>query len=95
MERRDARVHFSGDACCKFHRESNRGDHAVGPRDSLAGDGESGAVIGAGAREGESESDVHSFMERVEFQRDQALIVIHAKHGVEFSLHGAVENGVG
>ena len=79
----------------KFHRESNRGDHAVGPRDSLAGDGESGAVIGAGAREGEAESDVHSFMESVEFQRDQSLIVIHAKHGIEFSLDGVMENSVG
>ena len=94
MERRNARVHL-GDACRKFHRESDRGDHAVGPRDSLVSDGESGAVIGAGAREGKAESDVHSFMESVEFQRDQALIVIHAKHGVEFSLHGAVENSIG
>ena len=51
-------------------------------------------MIRAGAREWESKSDVHTFMEGVEFQRDQSLIVIHAKDRVEFSLDRAMKNGV-
>ena len=96
MKRRNARTHFPEDVRFgQFHREPDRGDHAVGPGDALAGDRESSAVIGAGARKWESECDVHTFMERVQLQRDQSLIVIHAKDRVEFSLDRPVENGVG
>jgi hypothetical protein len=52
-------------------------------------------MIRAGARERESESDIHTFMECVQFQRDQPLIVIHAKDPVEFSLDRTVKNSVG
>ena len=67
----------------------------MGLGNALAGDRESSAMIRAGARERESKSDIHSFMECVQFQRDQSLIVIHAKDPVEFSLNRTVKNGVG
>ena len=95
MKWRNAGVHFLVMPFRQFHGEPDRGDHAVGPRDALAGDRKSGAVIRAGARERQAKSDVHAFMESVQFQRDQSLIVIHAKHAVEFSLDRAMKNGVG
>ena len=52
-------------------------------------------MIGAGARKGETERDIHAFMEGVQLERDQSLIVIHAEHGVEFALDRAMENRVG
>ena len=52
-------------------------------------------MIGAGAREGEAERDVHAFVERVQLERDQALIVIHAEHAVPIAGRGVMENGVG
>ena len=38
---------------------------------------------------------VHAAVECVQLQRDQSLIVVHAKHRVEFAFNRAVENGVG
>src|ERR1700731_4060896 len=66
----------------EFNGEINRGDHTVGPGESFAGNFESGSVIGAGAREGETERDVHASVKGVEFERDEALIVIHAESSV-------------
>src|SRR6476469_10805266 len=63
----------------EFHREIDRGNHAVGPREVFPCDLESGAVIGARSGKGKPEGDVHAFVKRVEFQRDESLIVIHAE----------------
>ena len=55
------------------------------------GDLKGGAVIGAGARVGEPEGDVHPFIEGEELERDQSLIVVHADDAVELALRGADE----
>ena len=93
VERRDAGVHF----CQRPRRVPRR----AGSRRSCCRPArfprprwKSSAVIRAGARERKAEGDIHAFMEGVEFQWDQALIVIHAKDSVEFPLHGAMENGI-
>src|SRR6266404_5571891 len=79
----------------QFNRQIDRGNHAIGFRDSFPRDFKRGAVIGTGAGERQAERRVHAVMKRVQFERDQSLIVIHAKHGVEFAFDRAVENGVG
>src|SRR5205814_7849017 len=78
----------------QLHREINCGDHAVGPRDSFPGYLECSPVIRARARQGEAQRYVHAAVERVQLQRNQSLVVIHAKHRVEFAFNRSVENGV-
>src|SRR5215475_3655420 len=55
---------------CQFNRQINRGDHAVGFRDSFRGDLECGAVIGTRSRKGEAERRVHAGVKLEEFERD-------------------------
>ena len=52
-------------------------------------------MIRAGTRERKTERYIHTFVKRVKLQRDQPLIVIHAKNGVEFAVDRAMENRVG
>ena len=85
----------SGMTSRQLHREINRGDHAVGTRDSFAGNFKRGAVIGTGARKRKAERHVHAVVKCVKLQRDQSLIVIHAEHRVEFTFNRAMENCVG
>lgn len=54
-----------------------------------------GAVIRTGAEEGEAPGEVDSFVEGEELERDESLIVVGAEDGVEFSVGGAMVNGVG
>ena len=78
----------------QFHREVDRGDHAVGARDPFSGNFKRSAVIGAGPREGETQRHVHTFVKGMQLQWDQTLIVIHAKHRVEFAFNHAMKNCV-
>src|ERR1700724_1347864 len=78
----------------QFHRQIDRRDHAIGTRDSFAGDVERGAMIRTRPRERQPERHIHAAVKGVEFQRNQTLIVIHAEHGVEFAFGGAMENGI-
>src|SRR5438128_2476199 len=83
-----ARV-FRGQKCLTLFLSELRGqidrrDHAVGARDAFARNIERGAMIGTGARKGQAEGNVYTGMEGVQLQRDQTLIVIHAKGGVPF-----------
>ena len=79
----------------QLHREINRGDHAVGTRDAFARNFKCSAVVGTGAGKRQPERYVHAAVERVQLQWDQSLIVVHAKHRVEFAFNRAVENSVG
>src|ERR1051326_756099 len=79
----------------KFNRQVDRRDHAVGLRDSFAGDLECGAVIGTRARKWKTKCRVHAAVKGVQLERDEGLIVIHAKHGIEFTFDCAMENSVG
>ncbi len=56
---------------------------------------ERGAVIGAGARKRQAERHVHAAMKRVQLERDQSLIVIHAKNGIELAFSRAMKDCVG
>src|SRR5436190_21353985 len=78
-----------------FHREVHRGYHAVRPRNVFAGDVEGRSVIGACPREGKTESYVYAFVKGVQLQRNQSLVVIHAKHGVPGAICSVIKNGVG
>ena len=78
----------------EFGGEAYGGFHAVGAGYAATGDLEGGAVVRAGAYEREAERDIHPFVERMKFERDQPLVVIHAKHSVKFPLDRAVENRV-
>ena len=79
----------------QFHRQSDGGDHAIGSRDILPSDHEGRSMIGAGSGKREPESHIHALMKGVEFERDQTLVVIHAKNRVEFSCDRPMENGIG
>ena len=70
-------------------------EHAVWSRDAFAGNLKRGAVIGAGARKRQTESDVHAFVKRMQLERDEPLIVIHAKDAVPLAAGGVVKDGVG
>ncbi len=52
-------------------------------------------MVRARAKEWQAEGDIHAFVECVELERNQSLIVIHAKDAVEVTLDRAVEYGVG
>ena len=52
-------------------------------------------MVWAGARFGEAEGDVHGGVEVEQFERDEALVVIHGDDGVEMALCGVAENGIG
>src|SRR2546423_4568493 len=79
----------------EFHREIDRGDHAISPRNVFAGDVEGRSMIGACAREGKTERYVYAFVKGVQLQRNQSLVVINAKHGVPGAVRGVIKNGVG
>ena len=81
--------------CREFHGEIDRRDHAVGSCDSFSGNFKRGAVIGTGARTRQTERHVHAVVKCVQLKRNQSLIVIHAKHRVEFAFNRPVENRVG
>ena len=78
----------------QLRREINCGDHAVGSRDTFAGDFKCSAMVRTGAREWQPERYVHAAVKCVQLQRNQSLIVVHAKHRIEFTFNGTVENGV-
>ena len=79
----------------QFHREFDRGDHAVGARDSFAGDFERGSVIRTRARKWQAQRHIHALVKGVELQRNQSLIVIHAEHCIPFAFAGVMKNRVG
>src|ERR1051325_850286 len=78
----------------QFHREIDRCDHAIGTRDALSGDLKCSAMIRTGAREWQPQSYVHAAVECVQLERDQSLVVVHAKHRVEFAFDRAIEDCV-
>ena len=78
----------------EFGGEADRGFHAVRAGDAATGDLEGGSVVGTGANEWKTEGDIHPFVEGMELERDQALVVIHAKNAIEFPLHRTMENRV-
>ena len=43
----------------------------------------------------QSQSDVYTLVEGVEFQRNQALVVVHAEHSIKLTLDDPVEKRVG
>src|SRR2546430_13675163 len=90
-------IYEKGCLCSRheFHCQIDRCEHAVGSRDSLAGNFKCCAVIGTGARKWEAQRDVHTFVKGMQLQWDQSLIVIHAKHRVEVALNRAMEHCVG
>ena len=75
--------------------ERDRSDHTIGPSNTFAGNLKRGAVVGACARERETDRNVHAAVKRVQLERDQSLIVIHAKDGIELAFDSAMEDRVG
>lgn len=56
--------------------------HARRVGDTLAGDVEGGAVVGADAQPRQADGDVHGGVEIEEFQRNEGLVVVGGQHGV-------------
>src|SRR5205809_7199948 len=79
----------------QLHSEIDRRDHAVRTCNSFAGNFKRGAVIGTGARKRKPKRRVHTLVKGVEFQRNQSLIVIHAKYRIEFAFDRTMKNCVG
>ena len=80
--------------CCQLNCKIDRGDHAVGSRHSFAGNFKRSAMIWTGASKWKAQRDIHAFVKGVQLERDQPLIVVHAKNRVEFAFDRAVENCV-
>jgi hypothetical protein len=59
------------------------------------GDVEGGAVIDAGADEGQADGDVDAVFDPEVLDGDEALVVVLGHHGVEGSGAGSHEDGVG
>ena len=78
----------------KFGSEADGGFHAVGTGNATTGDVKGCAVVGTRADEWKAERNIHPLVEGMELERDEALVVIHAKDSVEFAFDSAVENGV-
>ena len=53
--------------------------------DALSGDLEGRSVIRTRPRKWQSQRDVYSLIEGVEFERDQALVVIHAENAIKLT----------
>src|SRR5262245_24471833 len=80
----------SGCSFGQVNGKIDRGYHAVGPGDSFAGNFKCSAVIGTGARKRKTERHIHTLVKGVKFQRDQTLIVIHAKYRIEYAFNHTV-----
>jgi hypothetical protein len=78
----------------EFNREGDRGDHAVGVGNALAGNLEGGSVIRARPHKRETQRHIHALMEGMQLQRNQTLIVIHAEHSIPITVRGVVEECV-
>ena len=74
--------------------EINGGDHAVRSSPAFTGDIECRSVIGACPRKRQTQGDVNAIVESLEFERNQALVVIHAEDSVKFTLSSAEKDGV-
>ena len=71
------------------------GFEALGERFSLVGDVEGSSVIDGSANDGQAEGDIGAAFEVEEFERDMALVMVHADDGVEFAFEGLLKDGVG
>src|SRR4030095_5693533 len=71
----------------QFRSEINRGDHAVGTRDTFASNFKCSAVIGTGAGKRKAKRHVHTLVKRVKFQRNQSLIMIHGEYRIVFAFN--------
>src|SRR5687767_9198728 len=57
--------------------EVERGEEALGARETFPGDVVGHAVVGRGAHDGEADGDVHGLLEVEELHGDQTLVVVH------------------
>ena len=51
-------------------------------------------MIGTRANKWQAERDIHTFMKRMQLERDQPLVVIHAKNSVKIPLHRPVKKRI-
>ena len=72
----------------------DRSNHTICPRDSFSRNFKCSAVIWTGARKWKAQRHVYAFVKCMQFQRDQSLIVVHAKNRVEFAFDRPMENCV-
>jgi hypothetical protein len=69
--------------------------HVLMLRPTRAGDVECCAVVDRSAVDRQAQRDVHGGIERHQFHRDVALIVVLRHHEVERAIVGPVEHGIG
>jgi hypothetical protein len=51
-------------------------------------------MIRAGSYKGKAQRDIHPLVEGDELERDKALVVVHAEHGIKLPLRGTPKNRV-
>ena len=82
---------FSG----QFAGKPDSGDHGGGIGLVFPGDREGGAVVRAGAGFRQAQGDVYGVVEIEQFERDEALVVIHRDDGIEVAERRIPENRIG
>lgn len=75
--------------------ESAGGFEALSESFALVCDVEGSSMIHGSANDGQAEGDIGAAFEVEEFERDMALVMVHADDGVEFAFEGLLEDGVG
>jgi hypothetical protein len=68
--------------------------HGAGVGSVAADDIEGGSVIRTGANDGQADGEVDRLIEGQQFDRDQALVVVHGDHQVVLLCRGLSEDGV-
>jgi hypothetical protein len=51
-------------------------------------------MVNGRSDEGETKGDVDAIREMQQFKRNQALIMVHADHGIEFAARGSIKDGI-
>lgn len=51
-------------------------------------------MVGTGSREWQAQGDIDAVVKSMKLQRDQTLVMIHAKDAIELAAGSSVKNGV-
>jgi len=71
------------------------GFHTLGVGGVASYDVEGGAMVGAGADDGQADGNVDGGIEGEHFEGDESLVVVHGDDDVPFAVEGLVKEGVG
>ena len=78
----------------QFHRQLNRGLHAVWAGDVFAGNVKRGSMVWTGAHNRQTNGDIHGAVKPQQFYGNQTLVVVHGHHQIPFARGRVDKNGV-